>query len=54
VSNEYLDQEDDIEDQVLIICPSCFYENAPIGRLGAVLHFCCRYCGLWYRDRIDQ
>lgn len=44
---------DDELTEELRFCPSCSEENAPIGRLGAVLHFCCRYCGIWYNERIN-
>ena len=29
-------------------CPACHATNATMGRLGKLLHYCCRYCGLWY------
>lgn len=29
-------------------CPGCDATNAPMGMLGKLLHYCCRYCGLWY------
>ena len=29
-------------------CPGCGTDNAPLGALGSVRHFNCRWCGLWY------
>ena len=32
----------------IVVCEMCNAENAPMGRLGFLWHYCCRACGWHY------
>lgn len=35
-------------------CPACGGENGPMGQLGNLVHYSCRWCGMMYSDRIPD
>lgn len=41
-------EEEDFEDADCAYCPECHLLNYPIGILGRVIHYTCRYCGIWF------
>lgn len=36
------------------ICPECGQENAPLGKLGNLLHYRCRNCGMMFNKKITE
>ncbi len=51
-----VDEEPDDEpvEERLEECPVCGEVNGPIGKLGRLLHFCCRACGMWYSQEEEE
>lgn len=34
-------------------CPECGELNYPIGSLGKRIHYTCRYCGIWWSEKME-
>lgn len=35
-------------------CPHCGGDNFPISSLGSVIHYSCRWCGIWYSLKNEE
>lgn len=35
-------------------CPECEELNYPIGSLGKRIHYTCRYCGIWWSNKMES
>ena len=41
-------EDEDYDEDEPRECPACGQLNAPLGSLGQLDHYNCRYCGMWY------